>query len=65
MTRREALQEVVAVFAAASVVLVSPIAAATQPFSPLPAPTTFPGCVLIRDHYGRHLWKLAGREGAG
>ena len=30
-----------------------------KPFIPPPTPGTFPGCILIRDRYGRHLWQLA------
>ena len=53
ITRREVLQRVTAAAAAtATVVLMPPVVAAHQPLIPLPAPSTFPGCILIRDHHG-------------
>ena len=60
ITRREVLKGVTA--AAAAFVLMPPVVAAPQPLIPLPAPSTFPGCILIRDHRGRNRWQLAGRN---
>ena len=47
--------------AAAAVAFTSGVgpAAMPSPFIPPPTPGTFPGCMLIRDCYGRHLWQFA------
>ena len=64
-TRRAVLKGAAAAAVATTVAFISGAAGAAndaampKPFIPPPTPGTFPGCILIRDRYGRHLWQLA------
>ena len=60
ISRRKFLEKVIGVGVAT--IQISSVEAAPHPFIPLPAPSTLPGCIFMRDHSERYRWQRAKRR---